>query len=157
MKIVSEELRGLATEKAIPIVSSVQTNRGGQNEVDLEITDIAESFGTTNTADIIIAVVQTDEMKIAGRYTFILSKNRYGLDKLQIMIGVDYNKMRLFEVSDDNENSGINTSHGKPITPKGTESTMLVDEAAVKVLKTMKQNKTAKKNKIFKGKPDINI
>jgi len=157
LKIISEELRGLSMELSIPIVSSVQTNRGGFGESELELTDIAESIGVTGTADIIIGISQTDDMRLAGRYLLLLLKNRYGLNKIQSMVGVDYKKMRIYEVSDENENTDINTSHGKPITPKGTESTTIIDETAVKVIKTLKNNRKTNKNKIMKNKPNNDI
>ena len=156
-KVISEELRGLAMELAIPIVSSCQINRGGFGESEIELTDIAESIGTTGTADIIFGVSQSDEMRVAGRYLFTLLKNRYGLNKMNSMIGVDYNKMRLFEVSDDNENSTLQeTNHGVPVTPAGTSSNTIVDETAVNILKTLKGNRTANKNKIMNKKPNNN-
>jgi len=147
-KEISAELRGLAMEKAIPIVSSMQTNRGGFGESELDLTDIADSIGTAGNADIIIGVSQTDEMRIAGRYLFLILKNRYGLNKIQSMVGVDYNKMRLYEVSDDNEDTNVNKS---PQAPKGSEHINMVDDTAVNILKTLKGNKTANKNKIING------
>lgn len=156
MKIISEELRGLAMEYSLPIVSSIQTNRGGFGEMELDLTDVADSIGVTNTGDVIFAVAQSDEMRTAGRYLFRLVKNRYGINKVQCMVGVDYPKMRLYEVSDDNENSEQSgsqapklTSHGKPKTPKGTESTTIVDESAVKVLSTLKENKITDRKRMF--------
>lgn len=94
-KIISEELRGLAVETGIPIVSSNQTNRGGMNVSDFEITDVADSIGQTMTADIIIGVTQTEEMNQQGLYSFKILKNRYGGRYNRTLISVDYSKMRL--------------------------------------------------------------
>jgi len=148
-KVVSEELRGLAMELSIPIVSSIQTNRKGIGESELDLTDISESISTAFTADIVFAISQTDEMRTAGRYLFLLLKNRYGLRKIQSMVGVDYSKMRLYEVSDDNEDTDIVSPDTK--LPKGTEHINIVDDTAVDILKTLKNNKRADKNKIIKG------
>lgn len=135
----------------------ILTHNSGYGESDLDLTNIADSIGTTGTADIIFGISQSDEMRVAGRYLFTLLKNRYGLNKMQSMIGVDYNKMRLFEVSDDNEDSNLQeTNHGVPVTPAGTSSNTIVDETAVDIIKTLKGNRTANKNKIMNKKPNNN-
>ena len=160
MKIISEELRGLAMEFALPIVSSIQTNRGGFGELELDLTDVADSIGVTTTGDVIFGISQSDEMRTAGRYMFILLKNRYGLNKLQSMVGVDYPKMRLYEIIDGEDyndstnksNNHTGTTNGIPNTPKGTTSTTIVDESAVKVLKTIDSNRVADRKSMFKKK-----
>lgn len=152
-KVVSEELRGLAMEKEIPIVSSMQLNRGGMGESQLALTDIADSIGTTHGADIIFGISQTDEMRTAGRYLFQILKNRYGMRKVQSMVGVDYGKMRLYEVSDDNEDTEVsNTS--EPVLPKGVENMNEVDHTVVDVIKTLKNNKKTDRNNIINKKKD---
>lgn len=107
-KTISEELRAIAVEFGMPIVSAVQTNRNGFGNAELDLTDIADSVGTVATADIIFGVTQTQEMRDAGRYSFLLLKNRYGENKKKRYIGVDYPKMRIFDVVDDaNEDKTI--------------------------------------------------
>jgi hypothetical protein len=100
-KTISEELRAIAVEFGMPIVSAVQTNRNGFGNAELDLTDIADSVGTVATADIIFGVTQTQEMRDAGRYSFLLLKNRYGENKKKRYIGVDYPKMRIYDVVDD--------------------------------------------------------
>lgn len=102
-KTISEELRAIAVEFGMPIVSAVQTNRNGFGNAELDLTDIADSVGTVATADIIFGVTQTQEMRDAGRYSFLLLKNRYGENKKKRYIGVDYPKMRIYDVKDDSD------------------------------------------------------
>jgi replicative DNA helicase len=102
-KTISEELRAIAVEFGMPIVSAVQTNRGGFGNAELDLTDVADSVGTVATADIIFGVTQTQEMREAGRYTFLLLKNRYGENKKKRYIGVDYPKMRIFDLVEDED------------------------------------------------------
>ncbi len=102
-KIISEELRGLAVESGIPIVSANQTNREGMLANDLDLTDVADSIGQTMTADIIIGVTQTEEMNQNGLYSFKIMKNRYGGRYNKCFIKVDYSKMRLSDAPPQDE------------------------------------------------------
>lgn len=129
MKLVSEELRSVAQEYGFPIWSAVQTNRNGFKNVELELTDIADSIGTAATADLIIGITQNDELRMAGKFLWFILKNRYGLNDLKIYVGIDYGKMRLISLEDDRDESEI-------VRPKN-----IVDEASVEVLKTMNNNR----------------
>jgi len=100
VKRVSEEVRALAVELGIPIVLAVQTNRGGFGDAEIDLTDISDSIGTASTADIIIGVTQSDEMRKMGKFSWIILKNRYGLNKHVFSVNVDYYKMRVTEDSD---------------------------------------------------------
>jgi len=158
IKTISEELRGLGMERAIPIVSSVQTNRGGFSEASLDLTDIADSIGTTFTSDIIFAVTQSEELRSAGQFCFILLKNRYGLNKIKCMVGVDYSKMRLYEILDPEggeTDEGFGNGGGEgpkdtlPTLPNGVKKTGIVDDDVVKQLRgTLKDNKKADRSKL---------
>jgi archaellum biogenesis ATPase FlaH len=106
LKIVSEELRGLAVEKGIPIVSALQTNRNGFASASLDLTDVADSIGTTTTGDIIIGVTQTEELRTEGVYNFMILKNRYGLNKVKCFVGVDYPKMRIEDAPNYENDNG---------------------------------------------------
>lgn len=134
-KNISEELRAVAVEFGVPIVSAVQTNRGGFGNSELDMTDIADSIGTVATADVIFGVTQTQEMREAGRYTFLLLKNRYGENKKKCYIGVNYPKMRIYDVEEDNPKTS------KDIKP---------DEADDIVSALMKKDRTAGKKKIMR-------
>lgn len=108
-KKVSEEVRGLAVEIKKPIISSIQTNRKGIGSSDIDVDDVADSIGTAATADLIIGVTQSEELREQGKYCFIIIKNRFGLNKIKVIVGVDYEKMRIFDdgsnkLPDDNKN-----------------------------------------------------
>jgi len=94
-KRITEQVRGLAVELGIPIVSAIQTNRMGMGKEELDLTNTSDSIGTAFTADIMIGVTQPDELRAAGKYRWTLVKNRYGLNKVGVTIKVDYNRMRL--------------------------------------------------------------
>lgn len=123
IKAVAEELRGLAVEFKVPVVTATQTNRGGMNASDIELTDIAESTGVTHTADFILGIVSTEDMQEKNLYMAKQLKSRYGdiAYMRKFMIGVDKMKMRLYDVDDvDSETGEIldqpvmdNTSFGK--------------------------------------------
>lgn len=139
MKTISEELRGLAVEIGCPIVSAVQTNRGGFGSAEIDLTDIADSIGTTATADVIFAVTQTEEMRTAGIYTFILLKNRYGLNKVKTTVGVDYPKMRIQDVIDEFGEENV----------MPTQNTNVVSEASSLVKESIKVDKKKKMKKVI--------
>jgi len=101
VKSVAEELRGLAVEYEVPLVSATQTTRGGFDNSDLELTDTSESFGLPATADFFVAVVMTEELEKLNQYMFKQLKNRYmgkTVNK-RFVVGVDMTKMRLYNVS----------------------------------------------------------
>jgi len=95
MKIISEELRAVAVDYDVPIVSAVQTGRDGINSSSVDLDDISESIGVAFTADIVTAVTQPDELLAAGKYKWINVKNRYGAKKTYITVLVDYERMRV--------------------------------------------------------------
>jgi replicative DNA helicase len=105
MKAVAEELRGLAVEFKVPIVSATQMTRSGFSNSDAEMTDISESFGVAATVDFMIAVISTEEMQEKNMYIVKQLKSRYGDPSMnrKFVIGVDKSYMRLYD-ADDNEN-----------------------------------------------------
>ena len=153
LKTISEELRGLAMEYGLPIVSSVQTNRGGFGVAETDLTDIAESIGITNTADIFVGITSSPELKQAGRYMFNILKNREGEVNVKFPVGISYKHMKLFDVKDDEDDSPEESKqeleNGRPVTPKGTKSTVLVDEGVTDIMKTFKKNKKTERNRII--------
>lgn len=100
VKRISEEIRGMAVELGLPIVSAVQTNRGGFGDAEIDLTDISDSIGTAATADIIIGVTQSEEFRKMGKFNWIILKNRYGLNRHTFPVNVNYYKMRIYEDSD---------------------------------------------------------
>jgi len=104
---VTEEVRGLAVESGIPIVSSSQINREGMKSSDFDMTDVADSIGQTFTADIIIGVQQTEEMLNSNLFSFKIMKNRYGGRLSRISVGIDYDHMRLINMKQDSQNDEV--------------------------------------------------
>jgi hypothetical protein len=108
VKSIAEELRGLAVEFDVPIVSATQTTRSGYSNDDVGLEDTSESFGLPATADFMFALITNDELKAAGQILVKQLKNRYndpGLHQ-RFVIGVDRSKMRLYDV--DQNDSPLN-------------------------------------------------
>lgn len=100
IKSIAEELRGLGVEFNIPVISATQTTRSGFDNSDMELTDTAESFGLPATADFMVAVIETGDLKQLNQYLVKQLKNRY-TDKTKFekfIIGVEKAKMRLYDV-----------------------------------------------------------
>lgn len=98
LKNVTEEVRSLSTEFGFPIVSALQTNRSGFGKIDMDLTQTAESIGSTFKADIIVGISQNADLKAANIYNFVILKNRYGEAGRTCQVGVDKPRMRLFNV-----------------------------------------------------------
>ena len=99
IKAIAEELRGLAVEANVPIVSATQTTRSGYGSSDVELTDTSESFGLPATADLMFALISTEELESLGQIMVKQLKNRYNdlnMNK-RFVIGVDRAKMRLYD------------------------------------------------------------
>ena len=91
VKSIAEELRGLAVEFDVPIVTATQTTRGGYNNSDVDLTDTSESFGLPATADLMFALISTEELEQQGHIMVKQLKNRYSdpTRNKRFMIGVD--------------------------------------------------------------------
>jgi replicative DNA helicase len=100
IKSIAEELRGLAVEFKLPIVSATQTTRSGYSSSDVELTDTSESFGLPATADFMIALISTEELADMGQIMVKQLKNRYGDPNKfkRFVIGVDRAKMKFYDV-----------------------------------------------------------
>lgn len=100
IKMIAEELRGLAVDFNVPIVTATQTNRGGYSSNDLGLEDTAESFGLPATADFMFSISQDEDMKEMGQVVFKQLKNRFGdVEKLRKWImGIQKSKMRFLEL-----------------------------------------------------------
>ena len=99
IKSVAEELRGLAVEANVPIVSATQTTRSGYGSSDVELTDTSESFGLPATADLMFALISTEELESLGQILVKQLKNRYNDLSIykRFVVGIDRAKMRLFD------------------------------------------------------------
>ena len=100
IKSIAEELRGLAVEFNVPIVSATQTTRGGYGNSDVELTDTSESFGLPATADLMFALISTEELEGLGQILVKQLKNRYNDPTVfkRFVVGIDRAKMRLYDV-----------------------------------------------------------
>ena len=100
VKAIAEELRGLAVEFNVPIISATQTNRSGFSSSDIGLEDTSESFGLPATADFMLAISQTEELEQLNQYMVKQLKNRYADPSFhrRFVVGVDKSKMRLFDV-----------------------------------------------------------
>ena len=99
IKSIAEELRGLAVEANVPIVSATQTTRSGYGSSDVELTDTSESFGLPATADLMFALISTEELESLGQILVKQLKNRYNDANVykRFVIGIDRAKMRLYD------------------------------------------------------------
>ena len=99
IKAIAEELRGLAVEFSVPIVSATQTTRSGYGSSDVELTDTSESFGLPATADLMFALISTEELEELGQIMVKQLKNRYNDPTInkRFIVGIDRAKMRLYD------------------------------------------------------------
>ena len=102
IKAIAEELRGLAVEFNVPIVSATQTTRGGYGNSDVELTDTSESFGLPATADLMFALIATDDMEALNQLMVKQLKNRYNDPTIhkKFVVGIDRAKMKLYNVEE---------------------------------------------------------
>ena len=102
IKAIAEELRGLAVECNVPIVSATQTTRSGYGNSDIGLEDTSESFGLPATADFMFGLISTEELESLGQLMIKQLKNRWGdLNTLKrFVVGIDRSKMRLFDVEE---------------------------------------------------------
>ena len=99
IKAIAEELRGLAVEAEVPIVSATQTTRSGYGSSDVDLTDTSESFGLPATADLMFALIATEELEGLGQIMVKQLKNRYNdpTTYKRFIVGIDRAKMRLYD------------------------------------------------------------
>ena len=100
IKAIAEELRGLAVESNLPIVSATQTTRSGFASSDVDLTDTSESFGLPATADLMFALISTEELEGLNQIMVKQLKNRYNDPTIfkRFVVGIDRAKMRLYDV-----------------------------------------------------------
>lgn len=102
VKAIAEELRGLAVENNLPVVTATQTTRSGFGNSDIDLTDTSESFGLPATADFMFALISTEELEQSGRIMVKQLKNRYNDPTYyrKFTVGIDRAKMKLYNVDD---------------------------------------------------------
>ena len=99
IKAIAEDLRGLAVEYNVPIISATQTTRSGFGSSDIDLTDTSESFGLPATADLMFALISTDELEGLNQIMVKQLKNRYNDPTInkRFVLGIDRAKMRLYD------------------------------------------------------------
>ena len=118
IKAIAEELRGLAVEFNVPIISATQTTRSGFTNTDPGLEDTSESFGLPATADFMFALISTDELHQMNQIMVKQLKNRYSDPNInkRFVIGVDKSKMRLYDTEERAQNDIVreDTTQQKP-------------------------------------------
>jgi len=128
VKAIAEELRGLAVEHNVPLVSATQTTRSGFGNSDVDLTDTSESFGLPATADFMFALISTEDLEKDGHILVKQLKNRYNDPTFnkRFLIGVDRAKMKLYNVE------------------VADSSTIMIDEEEYEYEEPKSQNKFSK-------------
>ena len=123
IKSIAEELRGLAVENAIPILSATQTTRSGFTNTDIGLEDTSESFGLPATADFMFAIISTEQMEELNQIMIKQLKNRYSdpTSNRKFVIGIDRSKMKLYDVEQFAQNELVDTGQDdEPAFDKAT-------------------------------------
>jgi replicative DNA helicase len=122
IKSIAEELRGLAVENNVPIMSATQTTRGGYANSDVGLEDTSESFGLPATADLMFALISTDELESLNQIMVKQLKNRYndpGLNK-RFVVGIDRARMKLYDCEQEAQDDLIDSGQDDtPVFDKG--------------------------------------
>ena len=111
VKAIAEELRGLAVEHNVPIVSATQTTRSGYGSTDVDLTDTSESFGLPATADFMFALISTEELESINQIMVKQLKNRYNdpTTNKRFVVGIDRAKMKLYDVDQSQQKDIIDS------------------------------------------------
>lgn len=123
VKAIAEELRGLAVEYNVPIVSATQTTRSGYTSSDPGLEDTSESFGLPATADFMFALISSEELEELGQIMVKQLKNRYNDPTYykRFTVGIDRSKMRLFDIEQSAQSGLADSGHNdKPLNTFGT-------------------------------------
>ena len=122
IKAIAEEIRGLAVEFNVPIVTATQTTRSGFSSSDPGLEDTSESFGLPATADLMFALVSSEELEKMGQIMVKQLKNRYNdiNTHKRFVLSVDRSKMRLYDADESDQTLSEEVRLGLPITPRDT-------------------------------------
>ena len=125
IKCTAEELRALAMEFDVPVLTATQTNRTGYSDADVDITSVSESFGLPMTADYFFAMTSNDRLRDEGFVRFTQLKNRYSspADRRNWLLSVDYEKMRVSDLEEQPDS--INEQNNAVQTPITTTQQMI--------------------------------
>ena len=133
VKSIAEELRGLAVEFDVPIMSATQTTRSGYGSTDIELTDTSESFGLPATADFMFALISSEELEELDQMVVKQLKNRYNDPTVfkRFVIGVDRSRMKLYdceqEAQEELVDSAIEQDDSTPVFDRGKSESKFGD------------------------------
>ena len=130
VKAIAEELRGLAVESDVPIISATQTTRSGYGSSDVDLTDTSESFGLPATADFMFALISTEELEEMNQIMVKQLKNRYNDPTMnkRFTLGLDRNKMRLYDCKEQGDITDSNQTDDKDdVIPLPDMSSKFID------------------------------
>ena len=125
VKAIAEELRGLAVEANLPIVSATQTTRSGFGSTEVDLTDTSESFGLPATADFMFALISTEELEALNQIMVKQLKNRYNDPTMfkRFVVGIDRSKMKLYNVEDSAQKNIVDSGQDdSEVSEKTTRS-----------------------------------
>ena len=124
IKSIAEELRGMAVEANVPIVSATQTTRSGYGSSDVELTDTSESFGLPATADLMFALISTEELESMGQILVKQLKNRYNDISIfkRFVVGIDRAKMRLYDCDQSAQDNILDSGQEEEYEPQDETS-----------------------------------
>ena len=124
VKSIAEELRGLAVEYDVPIVSATQTTRSGYGNSDIELTDTSESFGLPATADFMFALITSDELEELDQLVVKQLKNRYNDPTVfkRFVIGIDRSRMKLYDCEQEAQEELYDSADDTPVFDKGNHA-----------------------------------
>ena len=124
IKAIAEELRGLAVEANLPIVSATQTTRSGFASSDVDLTDTSESFGLPATADLMFALISTEELEGLNQILVKQLKNRYNDPTVnkRFIVGIDRAKMRLYDCEQKAQEDVIDNGEEEEYNPQEKQS-----------------------------------
>ena len=122
IKSIAEELRGLAVETNVPIMSATQTTRGGFTSTDIGLEDTSESFGLPATADFMFALISNEELDALNQIVVKQLKNRYNDPTMnkRFVVGIDRSKMRLYDVENKEQEDLVDSGQDEPTFDKTT-------------------------------------
>ena len=120
IKSIAEELRGLAVETDVPIMSATQTTRSGFTSSDLGLEDTSESFGLPATADFMFALISNEELDALNQIVVKQLKNRYNDPTInkRFVLGIDRSKMRLYDAEVEDQKDLVDSGQETPVFDK---------------------------------------
>ena len=135
IKAIAEELRGLAVETNVPIMSATQTTRSGFTSTDIGLEDTSESFGLPATADFMFAITSSEELDKVNQVAIKQLKNRYGDPNTnrRFVIGIDRSKMKLSDVENSPNELTDSNQDDVPVFDKSSFGSKLKDYSDIKV------------------------